>query len=574
METHYVLIVHGTWNKPFPGRVTWYQLPKDGQTNFTSMLNDELERTGMGRAVWRPVGSDHYEFEWSGKNEHKARVEAGKRLYSLVLDLVKKDPEARIHFIAHSHGGNVVLKALECYLLHLRKEAERAFRDLSKSKGRLERFKLDLFDEARDAFRHHWLNDPNKNHIGQMVFLGTPFFYKEWEFPRRRTYALIKKAWKRTMDMLLAAGFAYVAVIWLWWLYSDPKELLANWFPSIPTLPPVIVNPVVWPWWLQVFVCWLAATYFWLEIKMLKPRNTNVYFDEEKILPEASADRGTMLPLRGLAITAGFLDEALLGLSTEPLVFAALVPQIRKLVFRPMQWKLSGKRIGADYTAGSELDDLGNPREAPSPVEMTRKFVQVVSLVVRNAILLLFYPPLLLYRRWLEWYLTNRILQIVSSAAFGLPPDEFTDARITVRSDPYVRRFIECKMWDTASILIKQPPSKSETGNQIEQMQNRYAFILDHDKFDTELASSWVWERVRSCLDDIHLRYIDYPGLHQQNLDKELSIVAVVLQKRLEEFIGLVKWTHSDYYTNADVVKRIAVFLSEGCDVRPMSVNN
>ena len=81
----------------------WYQ---DG-SQFDHWLRDRIE-CGYG-----PDGENaaFIRFIWSGLNSEKAREEAAAELASLTQSLVR---EGRcVHFLAHSHGGNVVRRAIE-----------------------------------------------------------------------------------------------------------------------------------------------------------------------------------------------------------------------------------------------------------------------------------------------------------------------------------------------------------------------------------------------------------------------------------------------------------------------------
>src|SRR5215469_15328029 len=108
-ETHYVLIVHGTWNPPREGRRLWYQLDDADSQNFCTKLNSALEYFGMGGAVWRSLNGEVTEFGWSGANRHEDRIAAARQLARRIVEISTADPTARIHLVAHSHGGNVVL---------------------------------------------------------------------------------------------------------------------------------------------------------------------------------------------------------------------------------------------------------------------------------------------------------------------------------------------------------------------------------------------------------------------------------------------------------------------------------
>jgi len=52
-------------------------------------------------------------FEWSGRNSHWARSRAGRQLAEHLGRQVESDPDARQWIVAHSHGGNVALRAAE-----------------------------------------------------------------------------------------------------------------------------------------------------------------------------------------------------------------------------------------------------------------------------------------------------------------------------------------------------------------------------------------------------------------------------------------------------------------------------
>lgn len=107
-EMHYVLIVHGTWNAPEAGETKWYQ--KGGA--FAQALAQRLESTALAGAVWRNCAGKPTDFSWCGDNTHECRLEAADRLYEEILGIQDVDETARIHIVAHSHGGNVVLKSI------------------------------------------------------------------------------------------------------------------------------------------------------------------------------------------------------------------------------------------------------------------------------------------------------------------------------------------------------------------------------------------------------------------------------------------------------------------------------
>ena len=123
--THYVLVIHGTFAAPSdePGAAPeWYQTGG----SFVTMLNEGLDGTELEGSVWRaPEGAKEIFFSWSGDNLHSSRLKAGHALADLIWRVRANDANALIHLVAHSHGGNVVLRALASYFRRLWREAER-----------------------------------------------------------------------------------------------------------------------------------------------------------------------------------------------------------------------------------------------------------------------------------------------------------------------------------------------------------------------------------------------------------------------------------------------------------------
>lgn len=113
---HYVLVIHGTWAKRQANEPAWYCLNLNDTTNFCARLEHEFKGTPLEGSVWRSVPGIKWPFVWDAGNTHEHRVAAAQDLAQTLTHIVDEDPSARIHLIAHSHGGNVVLKALELYL--------------------------------------------------------------------------------------------------------------------------------------------------------------------------------------------------------------------------------------------------------------------------------------------------------------------------------------------------------------------------------------------------------------------------------------------------------------------------
>ncbi|GJP53775.1 hypothetical protein CLOM_g12915 [Closterium sp. NIES-68] len=112
-ETHYVIVVHGTFDAPpSDGTRTWYQPAAPGEHNFCSKISALLARGPLGAdSVWRelPAGSAvvgraaggrqgstmPYPFHWDGTNTHKGRVEAAEKLSLLIEGVVLSGPALR-----------------------------------------------------------------------------------------------------------------------------------------------------------------------------------------------------------------------------------------------------------------------------------------------------------------------------------------------------------------------------------------------------------------------------------------------------------------------------------------------
>ena len=58
-------------------------------------------------------GCSFVEFKWSGRNSHADRLAAGEELAKLLARLREREPRRPLCVAAHSHGGNVALKAVD-----------------------------------------------------------------------------------------------------------------------------------------------------------------------------------------------------------------------------------------------------------------------------------------------------------------------------------------------------------------------------------------------------------------------------------------------------------------------------
>ena len=88
-----ITLVHGTW----AGTSGWVATG--------SFLRRELEQR-FPHVTFRA-------FQWAGTNTHAARTEAGTRLAQFIRDGSAQHPHAQHFIVAHSHGGNVALYAMQ-----------------------------------------------------------------------------------------------------------------------------------------------------------------------------------------------------------------------------------------------------------------------------------------------------------------------------------------------------------------------------------------------------------------------------------------------------------------------------
>jgi hypothetical protein len=100
-----VTLVHGTWGRGFLAAYDKCVKRHAPWTEDEALLVRTM-RSALGPAV---VIS---RFDWSGRNSHRARLQAARDLATHLTSLVEQYPHAAHAIVAHSHGGNVALYAL------------------------------------------------------------------------------------------------------------------------------------------------------------------------------------------------------------------------------------------------------------------------------------------------------------------------------------------------------------------------------------------------------------------------------------------------------------------------------
>jgi hypothetical protein len=303
---HYILVVHGTWNAPDRNVRMWYQLDPADPANFCQRLKQRLEANGLSGTVWPSPDGQLIDFVWSGENTHDARCAAGDRLAQVMREIASKDPDARIHLVGHSHGGNVVLRAV----------------------------------------REVWGGSASRP--ATITLLGTPFYRKVWQ--RNKVVDTLRRLPSAIVTALV------IAIPFLYPLVMLSSALLA----LLPTVAMISWNPLGWPAWLKLVIVLVIVGLGWLLdwiSALVEIQDTNIYFDESALI-----EKTPQAPIPALVVSAGRFDEAFLALSAEPLAVAFLVPQLRAILGRSRRplfddWDQAG-RIPTFRVPGQIINDV------------------------------------------------------------------------------------------------------------------------------------------------------------------------------------------------------------------------
>jgi hypothetical protein len=545
-EKHYLLIIHGTWSTPTPESTKWHQ--KGGA--FADALAQRLEGTPLAGAVWRSCGGTATEFYWTGDNTHGARVNAAKALYKEILSIRATDPTARIHFIAHSHGGNVLLKALELYRAKLESDGEKlasAMRfdqekydpprepDRQQLGAELAKHFPDWSEAHRDEIQGVLTNDlskltyrrlfyvwgwfssdPRSHRIGRLVFLGTPFLRKRW----------YRHQWRNRLRMAAQISSAST-VIYLVML------ILSGAFAMLSSTNFVGFSPLNWPIVLDGLLLGFVAT-------VLIPITVNGgrLFDVGNIYYQPEYRRSSRPRIETLVVSAAHLDEALLAHSAEPLVDAYLAPEIDKLTNWTSKWRSAVRPSGIPLA------------------EFDMRAFAFLFLTISNVLRLAANSVLAPLRPILRAYLRRFVRRLMFTQATGLPSYELDGATISVRTDIGDEAFVEGKVWNVAELAASAPsllPPRVD--------KERYAFLWLEGALNARLGKSSLWQQV---------------GKHQSALERErghdlddqeraaLQRACLVIEERAGEFSGAVQLTHSGYYGHPVVLDAIVAFLVAG----------
>ena len=106
-----VILVHGTWANYESTSPPWWE----PRSEFVKELDIALAAAGSEARCWAPQSfwiARPEIFAWTGDNSQSQRHGASLAL-AYLLSWFERETEFRYHIVAHSHGGNVVLGALD-----------------------------------------------------------------------------------------------------------------------------------------------------------------------------------------------------------------------------------------------------------------------------------------------------------------------------------------------------------------------------------------------------------------------------------------------------------------------------
>jgi hypothetical protein len=272
-----ITLVHGT----FARDADW---ANDPQSPLRRRLTEKLDDV------------DFKIFKWTGGNSDVDRIDGAKELQGAIRCVATESPDARHIIIGHSHGGNVILRA------------------------------LDGFSEA--------------GHVDRVVTLATPFINC-----KARELNRLVKVLRGGSTALLAA----LALLVVWMSIPIAKSLEA----IVPLGNPDESDP--WGTWQTIVVCLdlllglLAATYLWLKVfAKTGPVFARAKAKQEKIMAEHDHPGEVTVPF--LSVSTNF-DEAaiILGGASRFAEFVAWFDWILK----PIVYLLWISIIGFAYLAAN-----------------------------------------------------------------------------------------------------------------------------------------------------------------------------------------------------------------------------
>jgi hypothetical protein len=522
----------------------------------------------MQDAVWRTFDAQT-SFRWSGANDHRERLRAAYRLYKTFTDIIASDRDARIHVVAHSHGGNVLLRAIEI-LLDPFPESRReiTMRDLWRGYLRdypwlLRRFKLEGADPVVTASEDAIFRN-GAQHLGRLVFLGTPFVRKQWTPPSSPKTRLLKRLAGNLAGAVTGAAVTLYAI----------ALLLSAFAAATPWVSFIGANPLRWPFWWQ-FGIGTAAIVYCIIILLDEARyNSNLYFAEHR------DKRQPPVPFPALVVSASFLDEALLGLSAEPLVVTELAPRIEDLFHPERSWPLH--KLFALRARLRQHGPIGVEELWVEDAEIGTYWASfsIFKLWPRALSRLVFdcaYYPLSPLWKFVQNCLSQRASHLVrdslAAGSFGLPGSDLSGARLEISPHIKAERFFAEEFWEVSRMALETPIVVSTAARD----RKRFAYILDDDALKDRLKTeekdeNGPWSRLKQNLGGLYERYassfvFEVGGagqLSRAEYDRAIGRIWLTTVERIREVSGAIELAHSAYYANPVVEEGIANFIATG----------
>jgi hypothetical protein len=598
-ERHCVFLVHGTWgyvtDEDRKDAAPWYE-----------------PGSKFGVALLEGLRSTSPECDWEIRshtwplceNIHAHRDAAAASLARTIEEFRKKEPNTILHFVAHSHGGNVVLDALSRWFTRLHSTGYDAFsvalRQMKKARQRAsvdkDPFKdpptpSELVGLVQDALRRSDLPDltsaaslqeacgaVSKDRLGrwdllrtwQIEALGNDIELDHLRIPQwsrigaacwtaqsqvhgigRLVFLgtpFLHKSWKSNHNRLSRRvakfGQVTIAVIQtciLLYLSGLLLGMISDFFRGRVSF----WNPIEWPWWVIGIVAFFAAANWSALLEVLRSperHDTNVYFDLGRS------------ELRGLAQAMGS-DKRLrlrcLVVSAELFDEAFLALSAEPVLVGALKPQIrKWLRL--------EPPGAGAPDEAETTLYSERGIDwwvarhrfglgTVLVKVIRLPGTVLARLSRFLWRQSLGPLVERVVMSVMRSViqliATGLHPQEMRHGReIALASRIGVPAvFEEGEPWDVTPIALAIPAFRGSA-----RESERFAFLKG-----TPLP--------KGAADNHFL----FGSLHAQGVtNAETLKIALMVDERVREAVGAVQLAHSVYYGNEEVIRRAAKFVS------------
>ena len=614
-ENTYVLVIHGTWNPPVEGSKTWHQLDAGNSANFCDRLNNSLARLGVGRPVWAHPSNQEFHFSWSGDNSHEARIRAADDLVAVIHEIEGLDPDARIHLVAHSHGCNVVVAAVQRYLARLRQSAEavaRAAIEALEASPVEQAWERGLTDEFADraqlmlgrtrSLAHDMKeamqrarNEAAKTPLARIAKVADARL--GIKLPRLRAVSHspelrpniqeLMDRWETSRETnrvasIVLLGAPFYQKRWFkrsWYSFGSVTGTMLDLVVASALGLGVTFLIILYLWGLTFAAVWSYANIVgsdyglsWMGWHPLSWPQWLIWTSGFFLIVYAAAAWG-LGGGWGLSDVNPYFDRAILepfqgGTSERSalpyptlIVHAGLLDEVL-LAFsaEPIVYGVLGPHIRT--LVKPELSFRMEKRAAGQKLTFRNGLTRLVSAAIRcvTGVALWSLGPL---RGVWERYLTGTLLKIVSTPSFGLPEREFENAIIvpdhTLRRPDVFAEIVE----DVGHILISAPSVNAKT-EPAEDRTRRYAHLWDRAERDRLAATSWLWSRVEPALGEIARRHRTVSQGDVSLLRDRLMTTSLVLEQRMREFAGVVQLVHSSYYTNEAIIEMIGNFIATG----------